>query len=66
MFGSLAGERYDVPIRQLIDIAVGHPLDSEGSYQARVVSVQQANDAATAIVELDGCWVACRSLTSSH
>lgn len=56
MFGSLGGTRYDVPISQLIDVAVSHPFDSDGSYQARISSIQQAGDAATAIVEEDGCW----------
>lgn len=54
--GSLGGTRYDVPISQLIDIATSHPLDSDGSYKARITSVQQVGDAATAILEEDGCW----------
>ncbi len=56
MFGSLGGTRYDVPISQLIDIATSHPLDDDGSYKARIISVQQVCDAATAVVEEDGCW----------
>lgn len=56
MFGSVSGERYDIPISQLIEIVTSQPFDSGGSYQARITSVQQAGDAATAIVEEDGIW----------
>jgi hypothetical protein len=56
MFGAVGGERYDIPISQLIEIVTSQPFDSGGSYQARITSVQQVGDAATAIVEEDGIW----------
>jgi hypothetical protein len=56
MFGSLAGTRHDVPIEELIGMVDGHPLDVDGSYQARVVSVEQVGDAAFAVLEEEGCW----------
>ena len=56
MFGSLGGTRYDEPIGELITMVDGHSVDVDGSYQARVVSIQQAGDAAFAVVEEDGCW----------
>jgi hypothetical protein len=56
MFGSLAGTRYDEPIDELIATVDGHPLDVDGSYQARVVSVEQVGDAAVAVLEEQGCW----------
>ena len=56
MYGSLAGTRYDEPIGELIALVKGQPLDSDGSYDARIVSVAQVEDAATAVVEEDGCW----------
>lgn len=56
MFGSVGGQRYDVPISQLIEIAVSQPFDSSGSYSAQITSVQQVGDAATAIVEENGIW----------
>ena len=56
MFGSLGGQRYDVQIAQLIELCVSQPLDSDGSYEARITSIEQAGDAATATVEEDGCW----------
>jgi hypothetical protein len=54
MFGSLAGTRYDEPIGELIAMVDGHYVD--GSYQARVVSVEQVGDAAFAVLEEQGCW----------
>ena len=56
MYGSLAGTRYDEPIGELIALVEGQPLDSDGSYDARIVSLAQVEDAATAVVEETGCW----------
>jgi hypothetical protein len=56
MFGSLAGTRYDEPIGQLIAMVDGHPVDVDGSFQARVVSVEQVGDAAFAVLEEEGFW----------
>ena len=41
MFGSLAGARYDVPIGDLFAMADSGSADVDGSYKARVVSVEQ-------------------------
>ena len=56
MFGSVGGHRYDVPIGQMIEMVAAQPLDSDGSYSARITSVEQVGDAATARIEEDGCW----------
>ena len=56
MFGSVSGQRFDMPISQMIEIVTSQPLDSDGSYDARVTSIEQVGDAATATVEEDGCW----------
>jgi hypothetical protein len=56
MFGSLAGTRYDEPIGELIALVDGHPVDVDGSFQARVVSVEQVGDAAFAVLEEEGFW----------
>src|ERR687885_3025879 len=37
MFGSLAGERYDVPIEELFELAQSAPADT-GSYRSRACS----------------------------
>ena len=56
MFGSLAGTRYDEPIDELIKLVDGHPVDVDGSYQTRVVSLEQVGDAALVVVEERGFW----------
>lgn len=55
MFGSLAGERYDVPISELMEMSAKAPADT-GSYRSRILSVQQTGDAALATVAEEGCW----------
>src|ERR687886_1072609 len=55
MFGSLAGERYDVPIEELFKLAESEPADT-GKYRSRVLSVQQTGDAAVAVVAEEGYW----------
>ncbi len=56
MFGSLAGTRYDEPIGELIALVDGKPVDVDGSFQARVVSVEQVGDAGFAVLEEEGFW----------
>jgi hypothetical protein len=55
MFGAFAGTRYDVPIADLFALAESSPADT-GSYQSRVLSVQQTGDAALAVVAEEGYW----------
>ena len=55
MFGSLAGERYDVPIEELFALAESAPADT-GSYRSRILSVQQTGDAAVGVVAEEGYW----------
>src|ERR671939_129042 len=55
MFGSLAGERYDVPIAELFELAQSAPADT-GSYRSRVLSVQQTGDAAVGGLAGEGYW----------
>src|SRR5919206_2866776 len=53
MFGSLAGERYDVPIEELFALAESEPADT-GTYRSRVLSVQQTGDTAVGVVAEEG------------
>jgi hypothetical protein len=55
MFGSLAGERYDVPIAELFALAESEPADT-GNYRSRILSVQQTGDAAVGMVAEEGYW----------
>jgi hypothetical protein len=56
MFGELGGQRYDMPLPEYIAMADGHAADVDGSYKARIVSIEQVGDAATAVVEEEGFW----------
>src|SRR4051812_29721388 len=64
MFGSLAGTRYDVPIEELFELAESAPADT-GTYQSRVLSVQQTGDAAVGVVAEEGYWGRSPSSTTS-
>ncbi len=56
VFGNAGGRRLDVPIDAFIPIACDAPLGTGGRYRGRALSVQQANDAAIAVIAEDGCW----------
>jgi hypothetical protein len=56
MFGSLGGQRVDIPIAQMFDMVASQPMNSGGTYSARVTSVEQVGDVATATLEETGCW----------
>jgi Putative lumazine-binding len=56
MFGSVSGTRYDEPIHELIALVEEHPADVDGSFQARVVSVEQVGDTAFVVLEEEGFW----------
>jgi putative lumazine-binding protein len=55
MYGSLAGERVDIPVTELFKIVAETPLGSD-VYEARITAVEQIGDAATVRLEEDGCW----------
>jgi Putative lumazine-binding len=56
MFGSLGGQRVDMPIADFFAMADGSPADVDGSYEARIVAVNQVGDAATVQLDEDGYW----------
>jgi hypothetical protein len=56
MYGAVGGQRYDMPISQMIEIVGEHPLDADGGFRARITSIEQVGDAATATLEEEGCW----------
>jgi len=56
MYGSLGGQRMDLPIEEFVKVASGQPADVDGKYEARIVSVEQVGDAATAAIEETGFW----------
>jgi hypothetical protein len=56
MFGSLGGQRVDMPIEQMFELVASQPMNTDGSYSARVTAVEHVGDAATATLEETGCW----------
>src|SRR5436190_4609254 len=56
MFGSVSGQRFDMPIAKMIELTATQPLDSDGGFSARITALEQVGDAATARLEEDGCW----------
>jgi hypothetical protein len=55
MYGSLGGQRVDVPVTELFKMVAETPLGSD-AYEARITSVEQSGDAAVVRLEEDGCW----------
>jgi len=55
MYGSVGGQRFDIPITELAAMVAEHPLGSD-SYEARITSVEQIGDAAVVRLEEEGCW----------
>jgi hypothetical protein len=56
MYGSLGGQRFDVPITEMFAMVSEHPLGAGDAYTSRVTSVEQIGDAAVVRLEEDGCW----------
>lgn len=56
VFGDAGGRRLDVRIDEFIKIACAAPIGQGGRYRARIVTVDQRDDIATAVVAEDGCW----------
>ena len=56
MYGNLGDQRFDGPIEELFAMSDGNPADVDGSYRARIVSIEQVGDAAIVKVEEEGYW----------
>jgi hypothetical protein len=56
MWGSMAGQRYDEPISELIAMLDGKPVDVDGSFQTHIDSVDQTDDAASVTLTEHGFW----------
>jgi hypothetical protein len=56
MYGHIGGQRYDMPAAQLAETVKQMPLDTDGSFSARITSIEQVGDAATVRLEEEGCW----------
>jgi hypothetical protein len=56
MFGAVAGQRFDMPISEMIKVIVDKPADVDGSFQATVRSVEEEGDVAVVTLEESGFW----------
>ena len=56
MYGSVGGQRMDIPITELYKLVEGNPMNSGGNYEATVTSIDQVEDAAIARLDESGCW----------
>jgi len=56
MFGSLGGQRVDVPIAEMIAMVTAQPADVDGSFKASVRTVEVHGDVATATVDEENFW----------
>jgi hypothetical protein len=54
MFGSLGGQRVDIPIGEMIEMVKTQPMGE--TYEARITSVEQVGDAARVTLDETGCW----------
>ena len=57
MFGRVGDVRQDIQIQELFAmVGAMPPMDSEGTYEARITSIEQVGDVATVRLDEDGCW----------
>jgi hypothetical protein len=56
MYGAVDGQRYDVPISEMIKMIESQPADTDGSFGASVQSVADEGDAAIVTIEEHGFW----------
>lgn len=56
MFGSLAGDRVDIPIGEMIKLVVAQPPNAGGTFRGEITSVDEQGDMARAVVEEEGFW----------
>lgn len=50
MYGAVGDHRYDMPITAFCEYIAEHPADVDGRFRARITSIVQAGDAASASV----------------
>ena len=56
MYGAVDGQRFDIPISEMITMIASQPADTDGSFGASVRSVDEEGDAAIVTVEEHGFW----------
>ncbi len=56
MFGTVGGQRLDMPISEMIKMIVDKPADVDGTFHATVRSVEEEGDVAVVVLEEEGFW----------
>src|SRR5689334_15896008 len=56
MYGSVGGQRLDIPIAEMITMIGAKPADVDGSFRGSIRSIDEEGDAAIAIVDEQGFW----------
>lgn len=56
MFGTVGGQRLDMPISEMIKMIVEKPADVDGTFEATVRSVEEEGDVAVVTLEEQGFW----------
>lgn len=56
MFGTVGGQRLDMPITEMIKMIVEKPADVDGTFRANVRSVEEEGDVAVVVLEEEGFW----------
>jgi len=56
MFGTLGGQRLDMPISEMIKLIVDKPADVDGAFEATVRNVEEEGDVAVVTLEEQGFW----------
>jgi hypothetical protein len=56
MYGAVDGQRYDIPISEMIKMIEAQPANTDGSFGASVTSVAEEGDAAIVTIEEHGFW----------
>ena len=56
MFGTVGGQRLDMPITEMIKLIVDKPADVDGTFRATVRSVEEEGDVAVVALEEQGFW----------
>ena len=56
MWGSMGGQRFDVPITEMIAMVDGKPVDVDGSYKTEITAVEQTEDTASVTLAEEGFW----------
>jgi Putative lumazine-binding len=56
MYGTVGGNRLDMPITEMIKMVEAKPADTDGSFNAAVRAVEEEGDAAVVTLEEQGFW----------